>query len=356
MMYKTSYILLVLMASCGTLSTTDTPATDNKKTFEQTVNYVDTIHLRRGSFRAELISNGKLRAEQKSDLKFSGQGVVDVLDVSNGQSVSKGDRIASLDSGQLKLQLEQATQRLAKAKIELQDALLGFGYTGHDTTSVTEEHMANARLRSGYDGAVADMKIARMNLENATLTAPFAGKIANLQTKKYENPKGDFFCSVINDLTFDVEFAVLESELKNIRVGQGVTVATFTNPLKKHRGVIKFINPMVDVKGQIMITATIQGAVDLMDGMNVKAYVENIMSNQLVVPKSAVLIRDNLEVLFRMNTDGKAMWTYVNIVAANSDQYVVQANQDRGADLSAGDIIIIGGNLNLADNVSVEVK
>lgn len=355
-MYKISYILLVFMASCGTAAPTEGEATDNKKVFEQTVNYVDTMHLKRGTFRSELISNGKLRAEQKSDLRFAGQGVVNVLSVSNGQSVEKGERIASLDLRQLQLQFEQATQRLAKAKIDLQDALLGFGYADQDTSKVKVEHMTNARLRSGYDGAVADMKIARMNLENSTLTAPFAGKIANLQTKQHENPKGDFFCSVINDRTFDVEFAVLESELKNVRVGQGASVATFTDPSKKHRAVIKSINPMVDDKGQIMVTAKIPGAAGLMDGMNVKVYVENTMGGQLVVPKSAVLIRDNLEVLFRMNADGKAMWTYVNIMAANSDQYVVQANQDRGADLSAGDVVITSGNLNLADNVSVEVK
>lgn len=346
----------MLLVACGSIEPKEEAATDNKKEFAQTTNYVDTMHLRRGSFRSELISNGKLRAQQKSDLKFLGTGMVSTLNVSNGSPISKGAVIASLDSRELSLRLDQSKKRLEKAKIDLQDALLGFGYTTTDTTKVKPEHLRIARLRSGYDTAISDVQSAQMSLDNGTLSAPFGGRVANLKTKLHENPKGDFFCSVINDSSFDVEFAVLESELPNVREGQSIQVSTFTDPLKKYKGTIKGINPMVDDKGQIMVTANIPNPGGLLDGMNVKAYVENMVADKLVVPKSAVLIRDNLEVLFRMSPEGKAMWTYVYILAANSSSYVVIANEERGADLSVGDVIITSGNLNLADAVAVEVK
>ena len=73
-----------------------------------------------------------------------------------------------------------------------------------------------------------------------------------------------------------------------------------------------------------------------------------------LAPKSAVVIRDNEEVLFRFR-DGKALWTYVHTSLANSREYAVEANTERGADLSPGDIVIVSGNLNLADGSEVTI-
>ena len=90
----------------------------------------------------------------------------------------------------------------------------------------------------------------------------------------------------------------------------------------------------------------------LTDGMNVRVAVRQKIAGQLVVPKSAVVIRDNLEVLFRYK-EGRAQWTYVHTSLANSREYVVEANRDRSAELDPGDLIIVSGNLNLADGSEV---
>ncbi len=91
------------------------------------------------------------------------------------------------------------------------------------------------------------------------------------------------------------------------------------------------------------------------DGMSVKLLVEKELPGQLVVPKSAVVMRDNLEVLFRYR-GGRAQWTYVHTLMDNSGEYVVAANTERGADLSVGDSIIVSGNLNLAHETPVSIK
>lgn len=354
--FFTATMCCCLFFSCGVKDKTQ-EVTDNRIERAGAVNYVDTIHLRLGVFRSELISNGKLRARQKSDLRFSVSGVVEKLNVRNGLLIRSGEVIASIESAEQSLRLRQSLSRFEKSKIDFADALLSFGYTTDDTTNVKAEHLQVAKIRSGYESAYDDVQAARMALEKCTLKAPFAGKIANLKTKLWENPKGDFFCTVIDDGSFDVEFTVLENELKNVREGQQVRVATFVEGQKKYTGAITSINQMVDDKGQIMVTANIPNmGGGLIDGMNVKIYVENAVGGKLIVPKSAVLIRDNFEVLFRMTPEGKTIWTYVHIEAASSDSYAVVANTDRGADLGPGDAVIISGNLNLADNVDVVVK
>ena len=115
--------------------------------------------------------------------------------------------------------------------------------------------------------------------------------------------------------------------------------------------------PLVDDKGQINVRAEVNNADGkLLEGMNVTVLVENLMRGQLVVPKSAVVLRDNQEVLFRLGPEDKAMWTYVNILMSNSDSHVVAPNLDKGAELNGGDVIITSGNLNLADGSQVEVR
>lgn len=358
-LFWVSAVSVILFGSCagGGSAATDADTSVNKKAQIQISNPVDTIILQRGTFRSQLISNGKLRAQQKSDLRFGSSGAVVWLVGGNGTPVTAGATIARLDEREAQIRLEQARQAMQKADIDLQDALLGFGYDIADTARVPRETMRIARLRSGYDAAITSLSSAKLSLENNVVTAPFTGKIANLKTKLHENPKGDFFCSVINDRSFDVEFNILESELAYVRVGQDVAVATFVEPTKRYAGHVTNINPAVDDKGQIVVTANIPNPGGLIDGMNVKVYVESAVAGKLVVPKSAVLVRDDREVLFRYDpATGKAMWTYVLIEMSNSDSHAVQANTDRGAELNVGDAVIVSGNLNLADGSDVEIK
>ena len=149
---------------------------------------------------------------------------------------------------------------------------------------------------------------------------------------------------------------MLETELSSLKNGQRVLVSTFTEPEKNYAGQVTEINPTVNDKGQVMVRAQLPNPGHLIDGMNVKVHIENIIPGKFVVPKSAVLIRDNQEVLFRVDKENKAMWTYVHVLMANSNSYVVVPNADKGAELNEGNIVIISGNLNLAHGSGVMVK
>ena len=87
--------------------------------------------------------------------------------------------------------------------------------------------------------------------------------------------------------------------------------------------------------------------------MNVKVSIKETIINQLVVPKQAVVLRQNHEVLFRY-TKGSAYWTYINVLYENENQYSVEAVE--GATLEPGDTVIISNNLNLAHESEVEIE
>ncbi len=319
--------------------------------------YVDTVILRRGDFKRQTLSNGRIRAIRKSALGFGTDGIIARIYVSEGDRVTEGDTIAKLFTEDAETALIQAGNDMKKAKIEMTDVLIGFGY-GTDTSKIPEEFIETAMIRSGYSDAALSLRRARHEMEGTVITAPFSGKIADIKGREYEHsPSGDF-CMLIDDSSFEVEFPLLESEIRPVRKGMKVKVTPFNNPEKCYDGEIVSVNPTVDGKGQIKVTAYVSRPDEgMMDGMNVKTIIEETVPGQLSVPKSAVVIRDNKDVVFLYDgSDSTAYWTYVRIMMSNSERHVIEADRERLSSLSEGDAVIVSGNLNLAHKSKVSVR
>ena len=353
--------LIIFIAAAAMLCTSCTQKKGNLQSDDSKLKYspelteVGTIILEKKDFPMQLLSNGKLSARQKSALSFRQSGAITKVNYSNGAKVQAGALIAELDNRDQQSALESAAIARDKAELDLKDVLVGLGYTAGQTSGIPEEIMAVAKIRSGYSAAINAYETAVRNLEGTKITAPFSGKVADIKLKVWDSSTADPFCSLIADDEFDVDFTILESEYGFAEVGQSVRVTLFSGSETATTGNITSINPSIDKNGQIAVKARIKGKDGFVDGMNVRVLVDKIQPEQLVVPKSAVVIRDGLEVLFRYNA-GKAEWVYVNILKANSESYAVIANEARGARLEAGDEIIVSGNLNLADGSNVVLK
>ena len=325
-----------------------------KNVYEREVNRVDTFYLKRTVFQNQLISNGRLKAKTKGVVGFKTTGIVIELPVKNGSSVQKGDMIARIDPQEALLNLTQAQVRYQRAVIDRQDALINQGYSLSDTANIPESALRTASIRSGYATAQSDLQMAELALERCTLRAPFSGKIANLSTQLYEQG-GANFCTLVDDRSFEVDFTILETEIAFISKNMGIELSPLHKPSERYRGRVTEINPIVDQHGQIRITGEITGNRELMDGMNVKIYLENSVPGELVVPKTSVVMRDGYPVLFKYS-NGKAEWVYIDIMMASSEYYAVTGNKAKQAELTEGDCIIIGGNVNLAHGTEVIVN
>ena len=324
---KQHYLYLLcaaLLAGCGKTKNAKTDAAQDRMQHRIEHNEVTVDTLQRRDFMRELISNGRLAASKRSTLSFEVSGTIAAIAAKNGSRVGAGEPIARIDTSDYALQLHKARLALDKARLGFYDVLVGQGYQAGDTVTPPAGVMQLARIRSGYADATASLLSARRSLAHCTLRAPFAGKVADVEQQVYEKSKGEF-CTLLDDSRLNVRFSVLESEYGLLSPGQEIGVSPFADLRKEVKGRITAINPSIDVHGQVQ-----------------------------VVPKSAVVIRDNLEVLFRYK-DGRAQWTYVHTSLANSREYVVEANLDRGAELNPGDLVIVSGNLNLADGSEVSL-
>lgn len=315
-------------------------------------NRVETIVLQRQDFTREIISNGKLAAILKAELYFHNPGVIQSINVKNGQSVAKGAELARLQSDDYRFALEKAKVAMEKAEIDRLDALLSMGDKEGDK-NVPPSHLKIANIRSGYDQVKIQLEEAQRNLAEATLNAPFSGKVAGVKQKAYEKAdQSEPFCTLINDSRFTIDFPLLETEVAQVKTGQKVTVTPVAGS-KETTGTITEINPQIDENGLDWLKAEGVNPGGYIEGMNVKVSIKKAIPNQLVVPKQAVVLRQNREVLFRY-TGGIAYWTYVNVLDENEKQYAVKAAED--ATLNAGDTIIISNNLNLAHESKVELE
>lgn len=350
------YNLLTILFFCGFIScSAEKKNTEVSEEAVETVlpdetNEVTVITLKETEFNHELVSNGKLSARRYADLRFESAEPIAAILVKNGDRVSKGQKLAELSPFRLVNKSAQAKDALERARLELQDVLIGQGYRLEDSAKVPSATMQLVRIKSGYDQSLTLYELAEYERRNATLTAPFDGIVANLFAKPFNTASTtDVFCSVIDPGSLEASFTVLESELPLIKTGDRVEVTPFAAPDNRTQGRISEINPLVDVNGMVKISAAVTADKGkLFEGMNVRVSIHRSLGKQLVVPKEAVVLRSGKQVVFTL-TDEKAYWNYVHTALENADSYTITDG------LKAGDIVITGGNINLAHESPVQV-
>lgn len=350
------FSLLLLGGICISSCTTEEKKEQNMTISEisEAVAEVDTMTLRKGLFNKQILCNGKLTAIRKTSLVIPSQGgLLKEVYVRNGTPVRTGDLLAVTDQRDRLRELEKAQHDLERAKVELQDKLIGMGYDG-SLTDVPDEVRHRMEVTSGYYSANYQLRSAETALEDCKLIAPFSGVVADLEARPHQ--RGDKFCTLIDNSYFDVEFSILEAELSIVRQGTPVTVSPFVNETMQLSGNITEINPTVDERGLVKVRARIKNSNNqLVDGMNVKVLVENSVPDVFVVPKKSVVERDGFHVVF-LYAEGRSVWTYVDVTHANLTQYAITGCERKNTTLEEGSVLITSGNQNLADDTVVNAN
>ena len=346
-------LIAFIFYSCSNFSTGDASETEAAETarlsyVEPSVTVVSTIPVRKGDFELELVSNGRLEAQIKAVVPFRVHEQINAVLVMEGDEVAAGQILGSVDPFSYQKRLDDANNRYYQSLIDLEDRLLSYGYHLSDTSQVPENIMKMARIRSGYNAAVIAVQEANRNLAHTTITAPIGGVITNLEARVY-NPSNVYqkFCEILDLNNMHLVFYLLETELSGIIAGQAVEVTPFALAGQSFTGTVISINPAINDKGMVRITAKVANpAQRLMDGMNARVLLKNSIPNCLIIPKEAVLYRQNRQVVF-IYENGKALWKYVKISYENSTHVVITDGLEEGMN------VIIENNFNLAHESEV---
>ena len=294
-------------------------------------------------FYKQLMANGKVSANQKSELRFKLPNMISIVNYINGQKLVKGDVIAVLENDLMNAQLEKSKIELKKADNKFQEEKINYG-----KSSLTKSTIERLKVKSGLLEAKNNLEKAKIEFNRTILKAPFSGIIANIEKKQGDYiTTSDVFCTLINPDNLEVSFSVLENEFDFVFKGQQIKVQSFSNKEKNYDGKITEINPIVDKNGLIKIKAKIQSkSANLLDGMHVKVFINKALEGVIVIPKEALVLRSNREVVFTYE-NGRAKWNYVELAGENSTSYALKKG------LKVSDTLIVSGNLNLAHDAKV---
>lgn len=314
------------------------------------IQLVSVEKLQKRSFKKQFISNGKLTSKLCADLRFPRQGRLNKLYYSNGDFVKKGDVIASIDNFILSNSLNQAKNNLDKSELDFQDMIIAQGYKVEDTSRISRDVINLLKIKSGYKSALNTYNKAKYEYEQSILVSPISGVVANLNTRLHTYVDiNKAFCNIVNYENMEVDFSILENEIKYIKKGSKISIVPYSNNQLKIEGKITNINPWIDANGLIKLRASVKANKGLVEGMSVQVNIFQKLDKQLVIPKTAVVLRSGKHVVFTLK-NGRAYWNYVKIGLENEFYYTITSEY-----IKEGDLIICSGNENLAHDTKVKV-
>jgi HlyD family secretion protein len=151
-------------------------------------------------------------------------GRVTDVKVAEGDQVTKGQPLVVLDRSAAKLQLEQAQQGLIAAKAALTNA------RNDDASTKADIAAAKARVKQ----AAAAVKLAQVQLGYTVITVS-----VTTNTGQNAGP-GKTLLTMIDPADLFVRVFVPETEIGNVKIGQGASVTTDSSQAT-HQGKVSFI-------------------------------------------------------------------------------------------------------------------
>ena len=321
---------------------------DNIKQPQTSAIQVDVTQVLDTTFYKQIIANGFIEARYRSDFRFRTAEILDKIFVQNGDVVAKGQKLAQLNQDNVRNNLLQAQVNLATAENKMLEMKAQFGVSKKPDSLIRPEVLANMKIRSGLREAKARLQQAQIALNQTILKADFDGVVANIITKtgNYISPS-ERFCTLISQNNLDVIFNVMESEVAYLSKGMSIELKPFAEQQKSYQAKVIEINPFVDENGLIRIKAHVQNPDKaLFDGMNVKVFINQAVPDVLIIPKSALVLRSNREVVFTVQNN-LSKWNYVKVADQNTSYYAISEG------LGKNDTIIISNNMNLSHDANV---
>lgn len=302
------------------------------------------------------------------------------LPIREGHFVSRDALLLKLDDREFRLALAEAENQLLGAQVEYD--FLGLARTEKTKSQETglklkkvESGSSETKLSGGTDSssAVAQwsrredvmayksglararvaVEKARLNLAFTEIRAPFAGHVADLTVTLGQQVAPGSECLKLVDLSaLEVQVAVLESEIGQVQTGRQARVTFPAYPDQSFAGDVIQVNPAVDPKTKTarVTVRLVQPKQHILPGMF--AYVKldaRIYPNRLLVPKEAILERDQRKLVFIIR-DGLAKWCYVETGRENEESVEVLSS---AFDLKPGELVITSGHYTLVHDAKV---
>ncbi|MDP8233475.1 MAG: efflux RND transporter periplasmic adaptor subunit [Candidatus Saelkia tenebricola] len=292
-------------------------------------------------FTDELPAVGTVRNIPEIELRFEVNGVIKNIKIKEGDKVKKQDLLATLDSKDVKLEIQWAQAKLNATEAEYKAALKRYQVVkrlyeiGAIIKARLDQLQAELEVsKAKIDISKKELQLSKVKLEKLDMKAPQAGII-----NKKEKDVGEFITP--NDIIFTlldaantfVEIGVIEKDVFKIKSGQKVKVKVDTYPTRVFFGYVETVFPAIDER-----TRTLNIRVRVLDpgkllkpGMFARVDVAVFRKKDaLVVPSSSVSIQQGAYYA-AMIEEEKIKYAPVTVEYITTDYAVIKKGLTEGA-------------------------
>jgi len=283
----------------------------NRNSNERNISEENTLTVKKGSISKTIDGEGYISAINSENLSFpansSGKKII-AINVDEGDYVEKGDILIELDKREAKLNLMQKENALENAKI-----------------SGSSNEIEEAKL---------NLEIAKDQIENLSLKAPFTGLITDVFIEEgnyYENGKA---VTIKDTNRLKAEINIEESNFQAVSIGQKAKIELDAYPSLKINGeVTEIANEAENNGGTVTLPVTVTLDKISQDiKINSSAEVEIIvdkLENVIVVPITAVSSDKNGDFVYKV-VDGESEKVEVETGLSNGLRIVVKSALNEG--------------------------
>lgn len=196
--------------------------------------------------------SGSIAPFVQATLKSKVGGEVEQLRLREGQDVREGDVIARVDTRNLRAQYDREAAAVEKARADLDLArlnrdknrtLLEQKFISRNTFEQTES--AYASSVASFKLAEAQARVAKINLDDAVVRAPFSGTISKRLVQPGEKVSPDSaIVSMVDLKQMVLEAAVPAAEIPSVSVGQKARFRVGGFGDRTFEGEVQRINPI----------------------------------------------------------------------------------------------------------------
>ncbi|MFW6199037.1 MAG: efflux RND transporter periplasmic adaptor subunit, partial [Gemmatimonadota bacterium] len=324
---------------------------------------VEGAEVVRDTLWIQVVASGAAEAYRRTVVTTRREGVVEQVPVGENDFVQEGDLLVQLDTLEAAMELAEAEARLRSARNELEAGMLAGGQI--DDPSIREERERNLRVQVGLVEAETALRRAELERGLTRVTAPFAGRVADLAAVEgaYLTAGAELLTLVQLD-SIRVQAEVLESELHLLREGRRADVRFSALPDTRVEASVESVNPVVDVEtrsGRVTLVLPnpgdrIKPGIYATVRLDAQAY-----PDRMLIPREAVVERGQprREVVFVLRDAdeagrGRSEWRYVTTGRRNETHVEILPSEETSM-VDSGEIVLVDGHHYLAHDVPVRL-
>ncbi|WP_299789627.1 efflux RND transporter periplasmic adaptor subunit [uncultured Shewanella sp.] len=330
-------LLAAVLSACG--------AEEEVKEEEKYAVPVETTTVIQGDVSSFYSTTATLEAPQEANVVTRISGLIESIEVEEGDRVTKGQLLAVIDAKRQKFELARS-----QAEVEIIEQELNRLKKMNNKEFFSADSMA--KLEYNLQAAIAKRDLAALQVQESLVRSPIDGVIATRFVKAGNMAKefDELFYVVDQDELYGIVH-LPEQQLQSLRLGQDAQIFANKHTDETVHAKVLRISPVVDAQsGTFKVTLSVPNQnATLKAGMFTRVELRyDTHNNVITVPYNAVVNQDNEFALYVIDGDN-ATRRAVSLGYREADTVEIVDG------LQPGEQIVIRGHQNLKDQSLVEV-